>query len=618
MALPISKETLALLSAFKSPISEGLKEIKNEVTFFFDDGVASYIDNLRDKIIRTKTFLHRNEDVYFYDTYFPVTLTRKSGNKQIAADSHEPFELFKLKKYISIIGNAGSGKTMLMKHCFLSAIDQNKYIPILIELRNLNREQLTLTDYIYKIILKNKLSPNQRIVERILEKGKFLFLLDGFDEIFSTNKAKIVEDIEDFVDKFSKNNFLITSRPGANAETLSRFLNYNVAPLSKNEIKRFTHVQLRDDPELESRVLATIDLPENKEYNSYLSSPLLLSMFILTYNLYPELPKSKSKFYWNVFDTLCTKHDSYTKKGGFLHERKSGLQNEELENVLKWLGYVTLFEGKYSFDEQYLKEKLKSIRDKLELKFNLDTIIEDFIVSISILILDGLEYKFPHKSLQEYFAALLVREQSAESKARVYSERFPVIERKSTGGSENLWSICVELDKHAIYEHFFIKHLSDFLNQVNKGGQSFLVKNFYKYFKLGEGFSIKEDKVEYISFRIPSGPIFPIANFFGCNASMFGFNISQQISKKQLLSKEIIKYVASHPQEPEPNPLHPETGLIRINYTDLWNTEIEKIISGSSLEKNIIFFIKEVTEILTKIKAEIAHESKAKNDLLDL
>lgn len=190
--MPISKETVSLLSAFKSPIIEGLKEVKEEVSFFFDDGVANYIDNLIEKIKYTKTFLHRSEDVYFYDTYFPITLTRKlKNNKHVDAPSHEPFELFKLKRFISIIGNAGSGKTMFMKHCFLSAIESKKQIPILIELRNVSREEITLTDYIYKFVLNNKLSPNKKIVERILEKGKFLFLLDGFDEIFSNNRVVI-------------------------------------------------------------------------------------------------------------------------------------------------------------------------------------------------------------------------------------------------------------------------------------------------------------------------------------------------------------------------------------------------------------------------------------------
>lgn len=35
-------------------------------------------------------------------------------------------------------------------------------------------------------------------------------------------------------------------------------------------------------------------------YMRYMKSPLLLSMFILTYNEHPELPRHISSFYYNV------------------------------------------------------------------------------------------------------------------------------------------------------------------------------------------------------------------------------------------------------------------------------------------------------------------------------
>ncbi|SDY64693.1 NACHT domain-containing protein [Hymenobacter psychrophilus] len=616
--MPISKETIALLSAFKSPILETMKGAKDEVSFFFDNGVATYIDNLIDKIKYTKTFLHRSEDVYFYDTYFPVTLTRKlKNNDSIEMPSHEPFELFKLKRFISVIGNAGSGKTMFMKQCFLSALESKKQIPILIELRNISREEISITDYIYKHVLNNKLSPSQRILERILEKGKFLFLLDGFDEIFSNNKAKIIEDIENFVDKYNKNYFLITSRPGANAESIPRFLSYYVSPLSENEISRFVHVQLRDDAELEKRVQATVAAPESKDYKSYLSSPLLLSMFILTYNLYPELPKSKSKFYWNVFDTLCTKHDSYTKKGGFLHERKSGLQHEELENVLKWLAYVSLFEGKYTFDEEYLVDKLKNIREKLKLNYNIKAIIDDFVVSISIIILDGFEYKFPHKSLQEYLAALLVREQSEEAKTKVYYERFASIENKGTGGNENLWSICIELDKYSFYNNFFIKHLSNFLIEIKKGGEKNIVKNFFTFYDNGEGIIIKNSEIDFHSFTIPTGPIFPILAYHGLQFDPFDFILSYHYEKKEIIL-ELYKDFISESKLISRRPKHNDYW---IKYKDLWNwnsARTSKVFHNSQLEKKITSLKFSAMEILDNLKENLAEDSKIKNDLLDL
>jgi len=127
----ISKETLALISAFKNPILDALKDIKDEVKFYFDTGIVKYVDSIREKFIKTKTFLYRLETVNFYDIYFPITLRHL---KQIDYKIDEIEGLFENSNFISIIGNAGSGKSMLLKHVFLKSIMQVVKIPIVVEL----------------------------------------------------------------------------------------------------------------------------------------------------------------------------------------------------------------------------------------------------------------------------------------------------------------------------------------------------------------------------------------------------------------------------------------------------------------------------------------------------
>lgn len=222
---------------------------------------------------------------------------------------------------------------MLLKHFFLNSITTQFRIPIVIELRSLNDFEGNITDYIHSKILNNQLSPNKDILERILSSGKFIFLLDGYDEILSTKKHKITADLEDFIDKYTANNFIISSRPGSGIESFPRFNNFYVQPLTHSEIIEFIRLQLEaiDNRELALKIINAINHPENRDYLKFVSNPLLLSMLIYTFDSYPELPRNKSKFYWNVFDTLAVKHDSFTKKGGYQHERKTSLQNDEVE-----------------------------------------------------------------------------------------------------------------------------------------------------------------------------------------------------------------------------------------------------------------------------------------------
>ena len=340
---------LTLLSIFKDPLMKLSKGFKDEFLHIFDNGLPEYIDNFYDKFSKTKTFIYREEKVDFYDIFFPVNIKNRNENFDTNSDLKKILNKY---NFITLIGSAGSGKSMLMKHIFLSTVNQSYRIPIIIELRNLTDYQGKIYDYVTGILTKNELANSGKLVHRILKEGNFIFLLDGYDEIYSSAKDRITLDIEEFVDTYNKNKFVVTSRPGSNAESLQRFDNFYVQSLNNKQIESFIKLQFNNYEDLESvdTILSIVKKPENKDYKEYLSNPLLLSMFIFTFNTYPELPKYKSKFYSNVFDTLCTKHDAFTKKGFWLHERKSGLKNDDFENILKWFSYVTIFKGKYSFE----------------------------------------------------------------------------------------------------------------------------------------------------------------------------------------------------------------------------------------------------------------------------
>lgn len=466
----------SLLLVFKEKISKNLEAIQDEVNQIIDNGLKKYIINQTEKYSKTKTFLFRDCLVNFYDIYFPLSITtgKKDPSLTREKESNSPTDILSLlntHKYITILGNAGSGKSMLLKHTFLSHLKEKKKIPIIIELRALNSYNSTIEEYIKTNIFDYHLSQNSTISERLLQTGNFLFLLDGFDELVCSTKEKNFNEINHFIEKYSENFFIITSRPGANVESLDRFPNFYLVALSPSQIKGFIHKQLsiNNDWELEHKLLNEIQKPINRSYTEYLSNPLLLSMFILTYNTYPELPRSKNKFYFNVFDTLCTRHDSFTKGGGFLHDKKTKLQNEDFEKILKHFSFISFFEEKYIFDLQYLKDKLIYIKNLLDYtSINIEDLIYDLTVSIAIIVIDGTQYTFPHRSLQEYFTALLINEQSGTIKERIYKEKFINSETEITHWIQNyynLWSLCEEIDPVGYNKYLIIPLMEKVINR---------------------------------------------------------------------------------------------------------------------------------------------------------
>ena len=599
----------ALISLFKEPLQKGSSNLKDEFFHIFDSGLPEYIDSFYDKYSHTKTFIYRDEKIDFYEIFFPVSIKSRSEIFNTATDLKT---LFQKKKYITIIGSAGSGKSMLMKHIFLSTVNQSFRIPLVIELRNLNDFQGKIYDYVSAILTKNEIANTSKIADRILKQGKFIFLFDGYDEIYSSSKDRITIDLEEFVDTYNNNLFVVTSRPGSNAESLQRFDNYFVQALNSKQIEEFIKLQFKNTEDLEyiDRILSVIKKPENKDYQDYLSNPLLLSMFIFTFKAYPELPKYKNKFYSNVFDTLCTKHDSFTKKGFWLHERKSKLQNDELENVLKWFSYVTIFKGKYNFDEVYLKDCLREIIKKLKITCDLDNLIYDLTVSIAILIQDGTEYTFPHKSLQEYFTAILIKGLDEGEKSKIYTTKFEEQRQLSNGGNFNFYKLCFELDKSLFCKYFLFPNTTRFIKEIYSKSPSKLTLNLLAAFEIKFYESIETKNIigSYSQRRVQTDAFL---DFFSLKDIIPNFDILN--TNSHLLPETFnnaIQETSKHFRE----------NAMLLNFetpTPNSKKEIVKFLEETGITQRSINLIEDVKKGLEQLTQSLSQENENIKDLLE-
>jgi predicted NACHT family NTPase len=184
-----------------TPFIQAYKNASNEWDHFFELGLEDYLQSQTEKYYYTNTFLHRHELIKFTDFYYPVKVEYDSFETIL----DDPKEVFKKHRFLMIIGSAGSGKSTLTKFVFLNSIFKNFKIPLLIELRHLNEFDGDLEKLIIDKIINNHAIPSEKIVKRVLKKGDFLFLLDGYDEIFTNKKQKVNAQIESFIDANSKN-----------------------------------------------------------------------------------------------------------------------------------------------------------------------------------------------------------------------------------------------------------------------------------------------------------------------------------------------------------------------------------------------------------------------------
>ena len=479
----------------EGPLKKIWSVLNREVTQVVSNRLLEYQVEEYNRNFYTKTILHRIEPVKLLDFYQPMyvrPMGKKHSHKQIS--THSAKDLFEKSKFITLLGTAGSGKSTIIKYLLINALETKYKIPIKIDLRYLNSYDGDLYKYIYDEIFKqNQLAFDIDIIYRLLHSGEFLFCLDGYDELSSSVKDTITKNILDFTKLYNQNCYIITSRPYTNIELLTKFHNYEVCELKREEIEQFVRKQIpAKEKEIAEKIIESI-IKNDNAYHSFLSNPLLLSMFILTFQTYSNIPPKKSAFYKQVFDSLFYLHDSMSKLA-YEREKKSGLNKEQFESILKMFSFVSFFKQVFSFPESFLIETLNQIKErKRDLIFENYKLIEDLQVAICILQKEGIDYVFPHRSLQEYFASLYIVGLPPKSKEKIYGKILTEFNENAflqLMTKDNFFSLLLEQDRVGVMQNlsipFFEKIQIDFKSELSKQdlGQSlyklyFFVNSFH-------------------------------------------------------------------------------------------------------------------------------------------
>lgn len=462
-------------------MKSGTDILTEEVCQVANNKILEYLNTEYELNYKTKTILHRSEPVEldkFYQALYLHKISPQWGRRFIIEEtdriSTENIEsLFQKGNGITIIGTAGSGKSTLVKYLFVDAIKRKYKIPIKVELRYLNKYSGNLLSYIKNDIIKfSDIAQSDRVVERLLNSGQFVIFFDGYDEISSNKKEEITKDICNITKKYKLNKYILTSRPFVSVDMLENFYNYQVCDLSIDEIKSFVRKQFYDsEKEIAEKIIETINNEDAHTYKSFLSNPLLLSMFIITYQTDSNIPQKRSEYYNQVFNTLYSAHDTSSKLG-FDRERKTGLTKENFVDLLKRFSFISFFNHNYTFPVTYFETEIQKIKKDLNLNFSNEDLLSDLEVAIGILTQEGVDITYPHRSLQEYFAALFVTSLTYNNKLQVYRNLLFRLfndilnNRILQNDNVNFFSLLGEMDRIIFYKELIIPILKDLKQKV--------------------------------------------------------------------------------------------------------------------------------------------------------
>lgn len=502
-------ESKLLEIGFKSFLDETIKigkevflDAEKELLHLFKVGIKKYLTKQKERFSTIKTILQGSTPVFLYDYYYPLRLIESKYVTYYHQDYDNPVtvthsiptdsinELFKQGKYLTIMGDAGSGKSTVIKHLFLSCMREKYGIPFILELRYLNEYKGTIEEYIISKIFEEKIAENTNILERMLTKGKFIFFLDGYDEINTGIKEKVVKQIDDFVSEYRDNKFILTSRPYSNIEHFQKFKNFNVNRLNEVEIEGFIKKQLPKEQELADKIVGSIKENRNNYIKSFLTNPLLLSLYILTYQSNSEIPPKKYIFYRRVIQALFSEHDSKSKIG-FRRERRTELTQEQFEEILMKFSFLSFFDSEYDFQYDYLVDTFKKIKGRLiNTSFDNNKVIEDLKSALALWVEDNGVYSFAHRSMQEYYVASFIKQVGEQNKAIIYNKIILRTCDGLTSETENLLSLCEEMDPYSFYAQYKLPLLEELRSKI---------KNHTKESQIESGVShlLKEINIDF-------------------------------------------------------------------------------------------------------------------------
>lgn len=386
--------------------------------------------------------IHFDEDP---ETKTPVT--KKISIDQIVSD----------KKSLIIAGDAGMGKSTLLKRIGESIINSNsekttKKLPVFITVNELHQYK-----YEVSAILNDKILPHfgEESLEGLYSNYKFILLIDSIDELEKEHQINIIKQLNYLYSKHDIR-FILATRNQEKSVTvkgLESVKTYDIGRFNNQQIEQFVkrfflNQQQRAESLLES-------LRENRVIEKLPVTPLTLSLISILYEENDlEIPATITDIYDN-FNSLLIGKPLVTSKIELIdvsfRERILSLYGLELLQR-KEHNPMEISEFKNHF-RNYYASKTIPLRTG-----TLDEFLTYMIDNAGILHLKNDKYvAFSHDSFMEYYASLEIFKHQRELQEQYIENFFDI----------NWQNSAIFYAGHSKDMNAFLEKINDKINKAN-------------------------------------------------------------------------------------------------------------------------------------------------------
>jgi hypothetical protein len=331
---------------------------------------------------------------------------------------------------LALVGQPGSGKSTLLAHAARRSAQSAlpgrpgwRRVPILLALREhaesiIADPAISLPDVVREAVGDGPGKEPGGWWERQLRRGRCLVLLDGLDEVASTDDRLAVADwVERQIAAHPGNHFVVTSRPhGLPGPLTAKTDVFVVRPFTADQIQLFLDrwclaaerhatgasgrtarraVRVRGR---ESTARLTSLLRRHPALHDLAANPLLLTMIATAHRYRGALPGSRADLYGEICQVLLSRRG----------------QAKDLPELLSWPAKQALLATlAYQMMRDHVvnlpaDRVLEILRSQLE-RFSLSVTGEAFLADISrnglLVEAHAGQYSFTHLTFQEYLAA---------------------------------------------------------------------------------------------------------------------------------------------------------------------------------------------------------------------
>lgn len=353
---------------------------------------------------------------------------RAKSNMIFSSSSDERQDAMRVaydEKYLIVLGGPGVGKSTFLRKVGLEALKgkngnfEQEWIPVFFEMKNFTSDQIDIESLIIEELKNCRFPYPEEMAKTALKSGNLLILFDGLDEVPKENVGKVIHKIRNFVNLYSQNRFIASSRTAAYKDGFRNFTKVEIAEFDDSQIKRYinnyfetlSNLYLRriaDSTTTADKCWKMLNLHENRAIKELMRNPLLLTLLCVVYVEFKEFPRNRAELYEKALNIFLQEWQNEKFEGQ--DSPVSGcLDILEIERLLYEIAAKNFEQNRFLFSEKELIDQIKGFCERNSISISTRDVrktLNSIVVEQGFFVeqANGV-YSFLHLTFQEYLTA---------------------------------------------------------------------------------------------------------------------------------------------------------------------------------------------------------------------